>query len=67
VQIMDAMSKMLEKQGRAVAQILVAVTTPPGEEGETRLEKALTALLTQGTEHTAKLGEILALLKARHE
>ena len=61
----EAMHRMLRlqaMQGEMLSKILAAVTRQPESE-ETQLETALHNLFALGSEHAAKLAEVVALLK----
>jgi hypothetical protein len=61
-EVMHSMLRLQAMQGEMLGKILAAVTRQSGSE-ENELEAALRRLIALGSEHAAKLAEVVALLK----
>jgi hypothetical protein len=61
-EVMHSMLRLQAMQGEMLAKILAAVTRQSGSEGN-ELEAALRRLIALGSEHAAKLAEVVTLLK----
>jgi len=61
-EVMHRMLRLQAMQGEVLAKILAAVTRQPEAE-ENELEAALRRLVALGSEHAAKLAEVVTLLK----
>lgn len=62
IEVMHSMLQLQAMQGEMLGKILAAVTRQSGSE-ENELEAALRRLIALGSEHTAKLAEVITLLK----
>jgi hypothetical protein len=61
-EVMHRMLRLQAMQGEMLSQILAAVTRAPESE-ENALEAALRQLIALGSEHAARLAEVVTLLK----
>jgi hypothetical protein len=61
-EVMHHILRLQAMQGEMISKILAAVTRPPGSE-ENELEAALRRLIALGSEHAARLAEVVTLLK----
>ena len=61
-EVMHRMLRLQAMQGEMLAKILAAVTRQPQSE-ESELEQVLRRLIALGSEHAAKLAEVVTLLK----